>query len=237
MVAEGFRVNQEQVTVEAVGPPVLKPKSPVPTAKRAPNYWENKGVEQSDDMQATMTSPAAIESASENEEEASNAGTEGDLTASSELEPSTTDTSRDSWNVPHSENEEQEVPEATGHPDGDAPALPRVDDANFPPLPTGNSRPPNHEEVPIVSCGRYVIPDHEYGLPGQGPIVASRPPRSSKTDNAGADTSETQARLEHRDRSRSRSPRESEDRHDDAGKSRKPSPENKLRRPKGKGAQ
>ncbi|KAL1415283.1 hypothetical protein MTO96_029553 [Rhipicephalus appendiculatus] len=128
---------------------VLKPKFPPPTSKKAPNYWENKGVEESDDTRAALTPPTPAAVALDSADDSGSAGRDGDLTAGSGPEPSSAVSSRDSRPASQTESEEQQVPKTEGRPDSDAHALPRVDDESFAPFPPAISRAAKPDDTPI----------------------------------------------------------------------------------------
>ncbi|KAL1415262.1 hypothetical protein MTO96_029532 [Rhipicephalus appendiculatus] len=95
---------------------VLKPRSPVPTAKKAPNYWENKGVGESDDTRDATTPPPPTAGALEGADDSGSAETDAEQTAGRGLEASSAESSRESWPVSQTESDEQEVPKTEGPP-------------------------------------------------------------------------------------------------------------------------
>ncbi|KAH7934860.1 hypothetical protein HPB52_001413 [Rhipicephalus sanguineus] len=98
---------------------VLKPRTPPLSVKKAPNYWDNEGAAEKESP-SDVTASSAPQVESPESPEANDTITEVDLTADSETDPSSTETSRDSWPEQQSGEEEQEVPENATRPDGDA---------------------------------------------------------------------------------------------------------------------
>ncbi|KAL1467716.1 hypothetical protein MTO96_041982, partial [Rhipicephalus appendiculatus] len=148
---------------------------------------------------------------------------------SSGLESGSPESSRDSWDTSQSASEEQEVPVHAPSPASGEPTLSGLDDIDFPPLPTGNPPPLNPDELPITSCGRYVLPD---GPPRPSPAAEKQPPSVATIDLALAAASAPQSGMERRDRSRSRSPRTEVNMSERAASSQLTCSDNKLRRPK-----
>ncbi|KAH6942036.1 hypothetical protein HPB50_027480 [Hyalomma asiaticum] len=119
---------------------------------------------------------------------------------SSESETSSAQSSSNTSPAPHPSCEEQQSNPVIGHDD---------------------SRP-------IVSCGRYVIPEQEYGPPRTRPDVTLQLKMRKEVARASATASTSQPGHVHRHRSRSR--RRSADTFDNAATRRAASAENKLRR-------
>lgn len=201
---QASRTAPPNAQASSSGLQVLKPRTPPLSAKKAPNYWDNEGAAEKE-VPSDVTASSAPQVESPESPEANDTTTEVDLTADSETDPSSTETSRDSWPEQQSGEEEQEVPENATRPDGDAHSPPRVDDESFPPLPPGNSRVCNPDETPIVSCGRYVIPaDHAYVRPVISPGPSHPASASASQERVATTTSTPQPALEQRHRSRSR---------------------------------
>ncbi|KAL1415269.1 hypothetical protein MTO96_029539 [Rhipicephalus appendiculatus] len=92
---------------------------PVPTSKKAPNYRDNEGIEESDDTRPVTSSPPPAAAAVESADDWGSAGTDAELTARRGPEPSSAEPSRDSWPASQTKSEEQEVPKTDGCPDSD----------------------------------------------------------------------------------------------------------------------
>ncbi|KAH7935951.1 hypothetical protein HPB52_015437 [Rhipicephalus sanguineus] len=128
---------------------VLKPRSPLSTARKAPDYWDGDKTKENDAMSAATS----------------------DRTSA--------DPSSNSPHVPHPSSDEQEVPTTEGTLDGVALTSPHANDESNAPPSHGSGRASNLDDMPIISSGRYVIPpDHAYVLPVT-PTQASRRLRST----------------------------------------------------------
>ncbi|KAL3236807.1 hypothetical protein MRX96_022213 [Rhipicephalus microplus] len=118
-------------TEQTTGLQVLKPRSPVPTTSRTPNYLDNAAEHEWVDEHATLPEPEPLMDAGKNSSESSHNGADTEQAASSSPETSSVETSRESWVVSSSEGEEQKVPD---HDNGEELPELLVDEANFPPL-------------------------------------------------------------------------------------------------------
>ncbi|KAH7940069.1 hypothetical protein HPB52_020756 [Rhipicephalus sanguineus] len=173
---QASRTAPPNAQASSSGLQVLKPRTPPLSAKKAPNYWDNEGAAEKE-VPSDSTASSAPQVKSPESPEANDTTTEVDLTADSETDPSSTETSRDSWPEQQSGEEEQAVPDRVCNPD----------------------------ETPIVSCGRYVIPaDHAYVRPAISPGPSHPASASASQERVATTTSTPQPALEQRHRSRSR---------------------------------
>ncbi|KAL3197114.1 hypothetical protein MRX96_045001 [Rhipicephalus microplus] len=138
-------------------------------------------------------------------------------------ESSSPDSSRDSWVVVLSEPDDQETAKAKATNNREEQAPRRLDDESFPPLPSRHTRPNCSEDIPITSCGRYILPGdaaHDdsttlTGLFHQLPIASSSgdAPPSSPANTLPPELEQRR----HRSRSRRRSATGTEDRRKEKG--------------------
>ncbi|KAL3242437.1 hypothetical protein MRX96_047751 [Rhipicephalus microplus] len=148
----------------------------------------------------------------------SNNSSDGDLDEPSGHESGSPDSAHDSRGLSQPASEEQEVRTQAPSPENDERAFSGFDEISFPPLPPPTYLPPNPEEVPIVSCGRYVLPDTGH--------LSTDQCTSIETQTAGA------APTDRRERSRLRSPFRGEDKSPGVPSSLPANLENKPRRSK-----
>ncbi|KAH7935898.1 hypothetical protein HPB52_014859 [Rhipicephalus sanguineus] len=211
---------------------VLRPRSRPPTPTNAPDRWEQEEPRERGDARGASTSPATMAVPPDVVDETSNTSSEGDQGESSGLESGSPESSSDSWDPSQAESAEQEVPGTAQSPVTDEPAFPGLGAENFPPLLFEPTSPPNPDELPIVSCGRYVLPDAEHGPTDPSSSAEKQPPGSTSPAPAPANAPAPQPGPVRRDRSRSRSPLRGGDGPAGAQPSHPSSLDNKQRRPK-----
>ncbi|KAH7969181.1 hypothetical protein HPB52_015561 [Rhipicephalus sanguineus] len=151
--ARGFPID--------VGAPSVEAKVTPPTPTNAPDHWEHEEPRERGDARGASTSPAPMAVPPDVVDETSNTSSEVDQGESSGLESGSPESSSDSA--------EQEVPGTVQSPVTDEPAFPGLDAENFPPLLSEPTSPPNPDELPIVSCGRYVLTDANTGRQTRDP--------------------------------------------------------------------
>ncbi|KAH7976358.1 hypothetical protein HPB52_012615 [Rhipicephalus sanguineus] len=199
------RTTPTSAPASSSGFQVLRPRTPPPTSKNVPDYWENGGADERDNTSTATASPAPQPTSPQSVVDTGSASTESDLTVRSGTDLSSSESTGDSMTEPRSESEEQEVPQSGGPSDNDATEDPRLDTGNFPPLPSTTGRAANLDDTPIVSCGRYVYQtDHAYIRTPRSPGPSRQPQGDSSSACATTTASAPPPGLEPRHRSRSR---------------------------------
>ncbi|XP_049275470.1 translation initiation factor IF-2-like [Rhipicephalus sanguineus] len=218
-----------------VGAPSVEAKvTPPPTPTNAPDHWEHEEPREREDARGASTSPAPMAVPPDVVDETSNTSSEGDQGESIErarirlpeivkrLVGPVTDGkcgTRSTWNRTEPCHRRACFP---GTRCGELPAA--VIRAHLP--------PPNPDELPIVSCGRYVLPDAEHGPPDPSSSDEKQPPGSTSPAPAPANAPAPQPGPVTRDRSRSTSPLRGGDGPAGAEPSHPSSLDNKHHRPK-----
>ncbi|KAH8029444.1 hypothetical protein HPB51_000461 [Rhipicephalus microplus] len=175
---------------------VLRPSTWPHTTTSVPDHWQFEEPRRTEDARTESATPAPLNAGSEAGDDTSNTSSDGDLDESSGHESYSPESTRDSLDLSRSANEEQKV-RTPPSPENDEPTFSGFDEISLPPLPPPTAFPPNPEEVPTASCGRYVLPDTGY--------LSTDQCTSIEMQTAGA------ALTDRRERSRSRSPLRGED--------------------------
>ncbi|KAH6945249.1 hypothetical protein HPB50_007677 [Hyalomma asiaticum] len=203
---------------------VLKPKSPLPTNKKTPNYWDGDKTEENDARSAATSSLTHQRDQRDGSEDTASVTSDSDL-AICTSESSSAEPSPNSSPSPTSSDEEQAVPTFAASLEAATTESPHANSESLAQPPLGSSRVASLEDAPIVSCGRYVIPpEHAYVIPASDPGPSRQALVDSRTEAAPP------TGLSQRHRSRSR--RGQGDRDGSEQKERAGSTENNLRRSK-----
>ncbi|KAH8020473.1 hypothetical protein HPB51_002117 [Rhipicephalus microplus] len=205
-------------TVPTSGLQVLRPRTRPLTTTNIPDHWQFEEPRGTEDARTISATPAPLNAGSEAGDDTRNTSSDGDLDESSGHESGSLEFTRDFWDLSQPASQEMEVHTQAPSPENDEPAFSGFDEISFPPLlpPTALPPPPNLDEVPIVSCGRYVLPDTDLLSTDQHTFI--------EMQTAGA------APTGRRERSRSRSPLRDEDKSPGVPSSLPANLENKPRR-------
>ncbi|KAL3189903.1 hypothetical protein MRX96_020245 [Rhipicephalus microplus] len=179
---------------QTTGLQVLKPRSPVPTISRTPNYWDNAAEHEWVDEHATLPEPEPLINAGEHGSESSHHGTDTEQAASSSPETSSAETSRESWVVSLSEGEEQKVP---NHETGEELAELLVDEAHFPRLDVGNAPPRDTSITPRVGSDHARTPNPLQPVVDPSPTDTTPPAGPANEADKGFPTNPTQPARAH----------------------------------------
>ncbi|KAL3211592.1 hypothetical protein MRX96_036318 [Rhipicephalus microplus] len=123
---------------QTTGLQVLKPRSPVPTTSRTPNYWDNAAEHEQVDEHAPLPEPKPVVDGGEDGSNSSRDGSDMEQAVSSSPKTSSAETSRKSRVVSLPEGEEQKVPD---HETGEELVELLVDEGHFPLLGVSNAPP------------------------------------------------------------------------------------------------
>ncbi|KAH7934464.1 hypothetical protein HPB51_029167 [Rhipicephalus microplus] len=205
-------------TKQTSGLQVLRPRTQPHTTTNIPDHWQLEEPRGTEDARTVSATPAPLNAGSEAGNDTSNTSSDGDLDEPSGHESGSPESACDSWDLSQPASEEQEVRTQAPSPENDEPAFSGFDEISFPPFPPPTALPPHPEEVPIVSCGRYILPD-------TGNLSTDQC-TSIEMQTAGA------APTDRRDGSRSRSPLRGEDKSPGVPLSLPTNLENKPRRSK-----
>lgn len=216
---------------------VLRSAPPTRTPPSVPPVRETDTTNTSDSTHAESTSTSLPAGQPAKAGGADSPHTHRVSDGGSGTESSSPDSSRDSWVVVLSEPDDQETAKAKATNNREEQAPRRLDDESFPPLPSRHTRPNCSEDIPITSCGRYILPGdaaHDdsttlTGLFHQLPIASSSgdAPPSSPANTLPPELEQRR----HRSRSRRRTATGTEDRRKEKG-GRAESAEHALRRSK-----
>ncbi|KAH6937098.1 hypothetical protein HPB50_025534 [Hyalomma asiaticum] len=210
---------------------VLKPKSPLPTKKKTPNYWDGDKTEENDARSAATSSLTHQGDQKDGSEDTASVTSDSDHLAICTSQSSSAEPSPNSSPSPTSSGEEQAVPTFAASLDTAQTASPNANTESLAQPPLGMSRVACLDDAPIVSCGRYVLPpDHAYVIPASDPGPSRQALVDSRTEAAPPTAGASQPGLGQRHRSRSR--RRQGDRDGSEPKERAGSTENNLRRSK-----
>ncbi|KAH6919979.1 hypothetical protein HPB50_029032 [Hyalomma asiaticum] len=210
---------------------VLKPKSPLPTKKKAPNYWDGDKTEENDARSAATSSLTHQGDQRDGSEDTASVTSDSDHLAICTSESSSAEPSPNSSPSPTSSGEEQAVATFAASLGAATTESPHANSESLAQPPLGSSRVASLEDAPIVSCGRYVLPpEHAYVIPASDPGPSRQALVDSRTEAAPPTAGASQPGLSQRHRSRSR--RRQADRDESEQKERAGSTENNLRRSK-----
>ncbi|KAH6945737.1 hypothetical protein HPB50_009732 [Hyalomma asiaticum] len=210
---------------------VLKPKSPLPTKKKAPNYWDGDKTEENDARSAATSSLTRQGDQRDGSEDTASVTSDSDHLAICTSESSSAEPSPNSSPSPTSSGEEQAVATFAASLEAATTESPHANSESLAQQPLGSSRVASLEDAPIVSCGRYVLPpEHAYVIPASDPGPSRQALVDSRTEAAPPTAGASQPGLSQRHRSRSR--RRQGDRDESEQKERAGSTENNLRRSK-----
>ncbi|KAH6936806.1 hypothetical protein HPB50_023172 [Hyalomma asiaticum] len=210
---------------------VLKPKSPLPTKKKTPNYWDGDNTEENDARSAATSSLTHQGDQRDGSEDTASVTSYSDHFAICTSESSSAEPSPNSSPSPTSCGEEQAVPTFAASLEAATTESPHANRESLAQPPLGSSRVASLEDAPIVSCGRYVLPpEHAYVIPASDPGPSRQALVDSRTEATPPTAGASQPGLSQRHHSRSR--RRQGDRDGSEQKERAGSTENNLRRSK-----
>ncbi|KAH6933834.1 hypothetical protein HPB50_018589 [Hyalomma asiaticum] len=209
----------------------LKPKSPLPTKKKTPNYWDGDKTEENDARSAATSSLTHQGDQRDGSEDTASVTSDSDHLAICTSESSSEEPSPNSSPSPTSSGEEQAFPTFAASLEAATTESPHANSESLAQPPLGSSRVASLEDAPIVSCGRYVLPpEHAYVIPASDPGPSRQALVDSRTEAAPSTAGASQPGLSQWHCSRSR--RRQGDRGGSEQKERAGSTENNLRRSK-----
>ncbi|KAH7973273.1 hypothetical protein HPB52_023338 [Rhipicephalus sanguineus] len=200
-IPEGGRVSApSNVQATTSGLQVLTPRAPPQLPRQPSPYWDSNQQEVAQTATPLSEAQATLQESSDTDGATT-------VTVDSATEPSSAESSRESWSDARWASEEQEVPQIAEQLDDNITPTPQLDSRNFPPLPPASGPATRTDDIPTVSCGRYVLPsdnDHDRSATGSSP----RHPRPSTSSAASPPpapcTAPTGLEKRHRSRSRQR---------------------------------
>ncbi|KAH7973274.1 hypothetical protein HPB52_023339 [Rhipicephalus sanguineus] len=227
-VSKREQANDRSAIPTTSGLQVLKPSRPR-NPKKAPNYRDGETAD-SESLSSITQLTAPREDTRESGEASTTTDTDTENSAISEPDASSGQSSNDTSSAPRSSGEEKETPKSQSSQDGGE-TEPRGEQGDG----KGGQLDANNADAhidnrPIVSSGRYIVPDHEYSLTCKRADATAKPLEARTSDSAGPPASTSQPGLERRCRSRSR--KRSDSKRDDTATDRAASTEFNLRRSK-----